>query len=56
MFHEIVTLTKLFYKQYQVLNYVAMMLEMPEDELAEVSYQNATRLFSYPGSKVTGEG
>ncbi|XP_010933950.1 uncharacterized protein [Elaeis guineensis] len=35
-----------------VLNYVAMLLEMPEEELAELSYQNATRLFSYPGSKV----
>ncbi|XP_008803332.1 uncharacterized metal-dependent hydrolase YabD [Phoenix dactylifera] len=35
-----------------VLNYVAMLLEMPEEELAELSYQNATRVFSYPGSKV----
>ncbi|KAJ0969960.1 hypothetical protein J5N97_022837 [Dioscorea zingiberensis] len=41
---------------HTVLNYVSTLLEMPEEELAEVSYQNATRLFSYPGSKVCAEG
>uniref|UniRef100_N1QR95 Putative deoxyribonuclease tatdn3-A n=1 Tax=Aegilops tauschii TaxID=37682 RepID=N1QR95_AEGTA len=35
-----------------VLKYVASLLEMPEAELAEASYRNATKLFSYPGSKV----
>ncbi|KAI3948250.1 hypothetical protein MKX01_014849 [Papaver californicum] len=36
-----------------VLRYVASMLEMPEEELAELSHRNALRLFSsYPGSKV----
>ncbi|KAM0925652.1 hypothetical protein ACQ4PT_004046 [Festuca glaucescens] len=38
-----------------VLSYVASLLEMPEAELAEVSYKNATKLFSYPGSKVHSE-
>ncbi|KAJ8467756.1 hypothetical protein OPV22_030308 [Ensete ventricosum] len=37
---------------HRVLKYVATLLEMPEEELAELSFQNATRLFSYPGSKV----
>lgn len=41
---------------HNVLNYVAKLLEMPEEELAEASYRNATRLFSYPGSKICGEG
>lgn len=41
-----------FDNYFQILNYAAMLLEMPKEELAEVSYQNATRLFSYPGSKV----
>lgn len=40
---------------HTVLNYVATMLEMPDEELAEVTYQNATRLFSYNGSKVIGK-
>lgn len=36
-----------------VLRYVASMLEMPEEELAELSHRNALQLFSsYPGSKV----
>ncbi|KAK8944697.1 hypothetical protein KSP39_PZI008341 [Platanthera zijinensis] len=35
-----------------VLNYVATLLEVSEEELAEASYQNAVRLFSYPGSKL----
>jgi len=38
-----------------VLKYVASLLEMPEAELAELSYKNATKLFSYPGSKVHPE-
>ncbi|KAL6652193.1 hypothetical protein ACP70R_011118 [Stipagrostis hirtigluma subsp. patula] len=38
-----------------VLEYVASLLEMPEAELAELSYKNATKLFSYPGSKVLPE-
>ncbi|PIN10825.1 TatD-related DNase [Handroanthus impetiginosus] len=36
----------------QVLAYVAHLLEMEEKELAELSYQNAVRLFSYEGSKL----
>lgn len=44
-----------FYAQFQVLNYVATMIEMPEEELAQLSYQNAMRLFSYPGSKLVGD-
>ncbi|KAF3793235.1 putative metal-dependent hydrolase [Nymphaea thermarum] len=35
---------------FTVLNYVASMLEIPAEELAETSYSNAQRLFSYPGS------
>ncbi|XP_028761203.1 uncharacterized protein LOC114734686 [Neltuma alba] len=35
-----------------VLGYVASMLEIPKEELAELSYQNAVRLFSYEGSKL----
>jgi len=38
-----------------VLEYVASLLEMPETELAELSFKNATKLFSYPGSKVHPE-
>ncbi|PUZ48564.1 hypothetical protein GQ55_7G254800 [Panicum hallii var. hallii] len=38
-----------------VLKYVASLLEMPETELAELSYKNANKLFSYPGSKVHPE-
>ncbi|KAJ3706909.1 hypothetical protein LUZ61_010614 [Rhynchospora tenuis] len=41
---------------HNVLEYVAMLLEMPKEEVAELSYQNAVRLFSYPGSKVQSEG
>lgn len=41
---------------HSVLNYVATLLEMPEDVLAELSFQNACRLFSYPGSKVGCDG
>ncbi|KAF8379866.1 hypothetical protein HHK36_029315 [Tetracentron sinense] len=41
---------------HNVLCYVASLLEMSEEELAKVSYENAVRLFSYPGSKVLGEG
>ncbi|XXG76401.1 hypothetical protein AAC387_Pa08g0761 [Persea americana] len=39
-----------------VLRYVASLLEMPEEEVAELSYRNTMQLFSYPGSKVCGEG
>ncbi|XP_026401746.1 uncharacterized protein LOC113297477 [Papaver somniferum] len=36
-----------------VLRYVASVLEMPEEDLAELSHRNALQLFSsYPGSKV----
>ncbi|KAK4272283.1 hypothetical protein QN277_020864 [Acacia crassicarpa] len=35
-----------------VLDYVASLLEISKEELAEQSYQNAVRLFSYEGSKV----
>ncbi|XP_020988459.1 uncharacterized protein LOC107471923 isoform X1 [Arachis duranensis] len=35
-----------------VLDYVASMLEITKEELAELSYQNAVRVFSYEGSKV----
>ncbi|XP_058084762.1 uncharacterized protein LOC131232502 isoform X2 [Magnolia sinica] len=37
---------------HNVLHYVASLIEMPEEELAELSYRNAVRVFSYPGSKV----
>ncbi|KAK7271106.1 hypothetical protein RJT34_26734 [Clitoria ternatea] len=37
---------------HNVLDYVASMLEISKEELAELSYQNAVRLFSYEGSKV----
>ncbi|CAL5069514.1 unnamed protein product [Urochloa decumbens] len=40
---------------HTVLKFVASLLEMPEAELAELSYKNATKLFSYPGSKVYPE-
>ncbi|CAN6240583.1 unnamed protein product [Urochloa humidicola] len=40
---------------HMVLKYVASLLEVPEAELAELSYKNATKLFSYPGSKVHTE-
>uniref|UniRef100_A0A2P2JUE4 Uncharacterized protein MANES_08G158200 n=1 Tax=Rhizophora mucronata TaxID=61149 RepID=A0A2P2JUE4_RHIMU len=35
-----------------VLNYVASLLDMTKEELAELSYQNAAHLFSYEASKV----
>ncbi|XP_047173899.1 uncharacterized metal-dependent hydrolase YabD [Vigna umbellata] len=37
---------------HNVLDYVASMLEITKEELAELSYQNAVRLLSYDGSKV----
>ncbi|XP_027358475.1 uncharacterized protein LOC113867383 [Abrus precatorius] len=37
---------------HNVLDYVASLLEITKEELAESSYQNAVRLFSYEGSKV----
>lgn len=37
---------------HHVLAYVAHLLEMEEKELAETSYQNAVRLFSFEGSKL----
>ncbi|CAI8595276.1 unnamed protein product [Vicia faba] len=37
---------------HNVLEYVACMLEITKEELAELSYQNAVRLFSYEGSKL----
>ncbi|KAE9612511.1 hypothetical protein Lal_00033267 [Lupinus albus] len=37
---------------HSVLDYVASMLEITKEELADLSYQNAVRLFSYEGSKV----
>ncbi|KAK7267096.1 hypothetical protein RIF29_19760 [Crotalaria pallida] len=37
---------------HSVLDYVASMLEITKEELAELSYQNAVHLFSYEGSKV----
>ncbi|XP_078163028.1 uncharacterized protein LOC144558154 [Carex rostrata] len=40
---------------HNVLEFVSMLLEMPKEEVAELSYQNAVRLFSYPGSKVKSE-
>lgn len=41
---------------HNVLAYVASLLEMTNEELAELSYSNAIRLFSYEGSKVLLEG
>ncbi|KAL0914163.1 hypothetical protein M5K25_017673 [Dendrobium thyrsiflorum] len=38
-----------------VLNYVAKMLDVSKEGLAEASYQNAIHLFSYPGSKLHAE-
>ncbi|KAF6156804.1 hypothetical protein GIB67_033273 [Kingdonia uniflora] len=37
---------------HNVLSYVASMLEMSIEELAEISYRNTMGLFSYPGSKI----
>ncbi|CAK9176799.1 unnamed protein product [Ilex paraguariensis] len=41
---------------HNVLTYVASLLEMTKEELADISFQNAKRLFSYEGSKVLLEG
>ncbi|KAJ0668575.1 putative TatD family, metal-dependent hydrolase [Helianthus annuus] len=35
-----------------VLSYVASLLELSKEEVADVSYKNAVRLFSYEGSKL----
>lgn len=35
-----------------VLSYVASLLDMSKEEIADVSYRNAVRLFSYQGSKL----
>ncbi|MBA0590773.1 hypothetical protein Gorai_019465, partial [Gossypium raimondii] len=37
---------------HNVLDYVANLLEISKEELAEISYKNSIRLFSYQGSKV----
>ncbi|KAF7801429.1 Cactus-binding domain, C-terminal, Cactin, central region [Senna tora] len=39
-----------------VLDFVASMREISKEEVAELSYQNAIRLFSYDGSKVKNKG
>lgn len=36
---------------HHVLSYVASLLDMTREELAEISYRNAVNLFSYEGSK-----
>ncbi|GAB4826882.1 hypothetical protein Ancab_033762 [Ancistrocladus abbreviatus] len=41
---------------HNVLAYVASLLDMSKEELARLSYSNATRLFSYEGSKLLHEG
>ncbi|KAK8983577.1 hypothetical protein V6N11_073981 [Hibiscus sabdariffa] len=38
-----------------ILIYVASLLEMGEEELAEISYKNAVRVFSFKGSKITSK-
>ncbi|KAL2932117.1 putative metal-dependent hydrolase YabD [Bienertia sinuspersici] len=40
---------------HNVLTYVASLLEMSKEEVAELSYSNAVRLFSYEGSKISEE-
>ncbi|KAK4849924.1 hypothetical protein QYF36_002140 [Acer negundo] len=40
---------------HNVLLYVASLLDMSKEEVAELSYRNALRLFSYEGSKVPRE-
>ncbi|GAB2301145.1 hypothetical protein Dimus_035177 [Dionaea muscipula] len=40
---------------HKVLEYVASLLEISEEELARITYSNATRVFSYQGSKVLNE-
>ena len=55
IFHTVTCFVRftLFNSLYlQVLDYVASMLEITKEELAELSYQNAVRLLSYEGSKV----
>ncbi|XVF30608.1 hypothetical protein REPUB_Repub16aG0073000 [Reevesia pubescens] len=37
---------------HNVLDYVATLLEISKEELAELSYRNAVQLFSYQGSKL----
>lgn len=37
---------------YSVLQYVSSLLEISEEELAQISCKNTIRLFSYPGSKL----
>lgn len=39
----------------QVLDYIATLMEISKDELAELSYRNAVQLFSYQGSKILFE-
>ncbi|KAM7500835.1 hypothetical protein LguiA_025249 [Lonicera macranthoides] len=41
---------------HNVLKFVASLLEVTKEELAEISYENAIRLFSYEGSKVQKQG
>ncbi|XP_065854472.1 uncharacterized protein [Euphorbia lathyris] len=38
---------------HSVLSYVASLLDMTKEELADISYRNAVRIFSYEGSKVS---
>lgn len=40
---------------FQVLAYVASVLEMSKEELAEISFRNAMCLFSFEGSKISVE-
>ncbi|KAM7278734.1 hypothetical protein ACFE04_005868 [Oxalis oulophora] len=40
---------------HSVLNYVVQLLEVTKEEVAELSYENAVRLFSYEGSKIISE-
>ncbi|XP_057864678.2 uncharacterized protein LOC131072520 [Cryptomeria japonica] len=37
---------------YTVLKYVANLLEISDEKLAQISYENAVRVFSYSGSKL----
>lgn len=41
---------------HNILTFVASLLEMSTEEVAELSYSNAIRLFSYEGSKLLEEG
>lgn len=38
---------------HHVLGYVASLLEMNREELGQLSYENARRIFSYEGTKIT---